>query len=56
MTDAKNRPQEAPQKDKDLKNGPLAVGVKKDAGEKKYLKEAAAALDDPKADERGLGE
>lgn len=49
MTDAKNDHQDDPPKDKDLKSGPLATGVKKDAGEKKYLKDAAAALDDPKA-------
>lgn len=53
MTKDKTRQQDAPAPEKDPKGGPSAAGVKKDAGEKQYLKEAAAALDDPKADERG---
>lgn len=56
MTKVKNRHQDAPQQDKAPKGGPSASGVQTDAGEKEYLKEAAAALDDPKSDERGLGD
>ena len=41
---------------KDLKSGPLAPGVKKDAGEREYIADAADALENPEAGKSGPDE
>lgn len=49
MTEEEKRHQNYAKQSKVLKSGPLSPGVKKEAGEKSYIEDAADALDDPKS-------
>ncbi|WP_158617384.1 hypothetical protein [Falsigemmobacter faecalis] len=49
MTGEEKRHRDILQQNKARKNGPLNPGVKKDAGEREYVEDAADALDNPEA-------
>lgn len=49
MTDKEKRHQDLANQGKARKSGPLSPGVKKDAGEREYVQDAADALDNPEA-------